>query len=101
MKDFLSFFPMNLIYDTIPAMQKRMDGKTKDRRITITKGLLLKWIGITILLSVYKVTGRKLFQNKSMNLPSTLNMSYKVYQLVWSVFKPEDITLKQKQQEGA
>jgi hypothetical protein len=68
--------------------------------VSLTHDLLLRWIGITILLSIYRVTIKKLFSKKFVDFGVREHMSEKVYRRIWGSLCLPNPRSEQERAEG-
>ena len=61
------------------------------RGTSVSDSLLIKWLAVTILLSVYHIPTKKLFRSKIFNIGRSHGISERSYRSIWAAFKTEDL----------
>ncbi len=62
--DFLNMFPMQKLFNCKGNMMRRYAEGSGGKSLNLSDAILIKWIAVTILLSVYRIPTSKLFKSK-------------------------------------
>lgn len=68
--------------------------------IKVTEDLILHWIGVTILLSIYRATIKKLFSAKCIDFEVREHLSEIIYRRIWSMLQLTPMKIRKETTEG-
>lgn len=63
---FFEFFPVQILYESMPLWQKRVGSVYGGSYVNMSRSTVLRWLSLTLLLAVYQVNVDRLLKVKEL-----------------------------------